>query len=72
MSDLDFVRELNEMDHRVDDLIVLCERLTAENQALRQRQEQINSERAHLLRRHEQARSRVEAMITQLKSMESH
>lgn len=72
MSDLDFVRELNEMDHRVDDLIALCERLMAENQAMRHRQEQINSERAHLLRRHEQARSRVEAMISQLKSMENH
>ena len=71
MSDLDFVRELSELDHRVDDLVALCEQLLAENKALRNKQEQITSERALLLRRHEQARSRVEAMITQLKSMES-
>ena len=41
-----------------------------ENRSLRQGQEQLVAERAALLNKNEQARSRVEAMITRLKSLE--
>ena len=40
--------------------------------SLRQQQEQLAGERAQLLAKNEQARSRVEAMITRLKSLEQH
>ncbi len=55
---------------RVDRLIALCRTLQDENRSLRHSQEQLASERAQLIARNEQARSRVEAMIMRLKSLE--
>jgi cell division protein ZapB len=46
--------------------------LSEENRSLRAQQEQLSGERAQLLAKNEQARSRVEAMITRLKSLEQH
>ena len=57
---------------RIDQLAALAQRLTEENRSLRQQQEQLAGERAQLLAKNEQARSRVEAMITRLKSLEQH
>lgn len=55
---------------RIEQLIVLCERLREENRVLRASQEAWTTERANLLAKNEQARTRVEAMITRLKQME--
>ena len=44
--------------------------LKEENRALRARQETLASEKTSLLHRSEQVRTRVEAMIGRLKSME--
>jgi cell division protein ZapB len=57
---------------RVDRLLELCRTLQEENRSLRQSQEQLATERAQLLARNEQARSRVEAMILRLKSLEQN
>ena len=43
-----------------------------ENRSLRQGQEQLVNERAQLLNKNELARSRVEAMINRLKSLENN
>ncbi|RBC97765.1 TIGR02449 family protein, partial [Xanthomonas oryzae pv. oryzae] len=48
------------------------QRLTDENRSLRHQQEQLIGERSQLLTKNEQARSRVEAMIAHLKSLEQH
>ena len=64
--------ELKTIAARVDQLIALCQRLTEENRSLRQTQEAMASERANLLAKNEQARSRVEAMIARLKSLEQN
>ena len=48
------------------------QRLSDENRSLRQQQEQLVGERSQLLAKNEQARSRVEAMISRLKSLEQH
>jgi len=61
-----------EIGARVDRLVELCRRLSDENRSLRQSQEQLAGERAALLARNEQARSRVEAMIGRLKSLEQN
>lgn len=63
-------QEMREIASRVDQLITLCNRLADENRSLRLSQEQLMSERANLLAKNEQARSRVEAMINRLKSLE--
>ena len=63
---------LREIAQRVDQLIALTQRLADENRSLRTSQEQLMTERANLLAKNEQARSRVEAMINRLKSLEQN
>lgn len=73
MSDRPQARsQLRDISAQIDQLIGLCQRLMDENRSLRQSQEQLMSERANLLAKNEQARSRVEAMINRLKSLEQN
>ncbi len=62
--------DLHGIHARLDRLLELCARLSEENRSLRLSQEQLTAERANLLAKNEQARSRVEAMIGRLKLME--
>lgn len=64
--------ELAALAKQVDQLLDTLRRLTDENRSLRQSQDQLSGERAGLLARNEQARSRVEAMIQRLKSLEGN
>jgi len=65
-------QELVALAQQLDRLLDTVRRLSEENRSLRQSQEQLSGERAGLLARNEQARSRVEAMIQRLKSLESN
>lgn len=65
-------QELAALARQLDRLLDTVRRLTEENRSLRQSQEQLSGERAGLLARNEQARSRVEAMIQRLKSLENN
>jgi len=62
--------DLNRLEQQVDELIRLCDRLREENASLRASQEHLVSERADLIEKTELARSKVEAMVARLKSME--
>jgi cell division protein ZapB len=62
--------ELMRLAKRVDELVSALENLKEENRALRQRHESLSTERATLLHKNEQVRTRVEAMIGRLKTME--
>lgn len=64
--------ELHKLLARIDLLAGRMQRLQDENRSLRQQVEQMTCERAQLLNKQEQARSRVEAMIGRLKSLEQH
>ncbi len=64
--------ELAALGQQLDRLLDTVRRLTEENRSLRHSQEQLSGERAGLMERNEQARSRVEAMIQRLKSLESN
>ena len=70
MSSTDPVAELHALAQRVERLVELARRLADENRSLRHSQEQLAAERSALLNKNEQARSRVEAMIQRLKSLE--
>ena len=59
------------LGRQVDDLIALCEQLRTENESLKHQQATLSGERARLIEKNEQARARVEAMISRLKAMES-
>lgn len=63
-------QELKGLEIRVNDLIKTCEELKKENQLLKLQQDSHSAERASLIDKNEQARKRVEAIITRLKSME--
>jgi len=65
-----YEQDLKALGCRVDELILLCQQLKNENQALRDQHASLTSERAHLMEKNERARSRVEAMIMRLKNME--
>ncbi len=66
------LQSITDIGARIDQLLDLVRRLTEENRSLRQSQEQLSAERAGLIARNEQARSRVEAMIGRLKSLEQN
>ncbi|WP_267224643.1 TIGR02449 family protein [Dyella silvae] len=65
-------QELAALGEQVDRLLDMVRRLTEENRSLRHSQEQLATERAGLMARNEQARSRVEAMIQRLKALENN
>ncbi|WP_430387540.1 TIGR02449 family protein [Dyella sp. 20L07] len=65
-------QELAALGEQVDRLLDTVRRLNEENRSLRHSQEQLANERAGLMARNEQARSRVEAMIQRLKALENN
>lgn len=62
--------ELRRLEKQVEELIAALGAAREENRALRHRQDQLAVERASLMQRNEQARTRVEAMIGRLKTLE--
>lgn len=62
--------DIDLLERQVDELIQLCLRLKEENASLRARQEVLMTERGELIEKNEQARSRVEAMLSRLRAME--
>jgi len=65
-------QDLKRLEFRVEELVRTVERMKDENRSLRAQQEHMTIERAQLIERNELARSRVEAMIGRLKSMEQN
>jgi cell division protein ZapB len=63
--------DLSALETKVDALIDAVTALSAENDVLRQQQASMTMERADLIEKTELARTRVESMISRLKSMES-
>jgi cell division protein ZapB len=62
--------DISALERQVDELIQVCNRLREENTWLRARQATLADSRAQLVEKTELARSRVESMISRLKSME--
>jgi len=61
---------LKALESRVDELLNTVERLRNENKSLRYSHSALITERAQLIEKTELARTRVEAMIGRLKTME--
>lgn len=62
--------ELKRLERQLEELLAVVGQLREENRALRHRQDSLSNERATLLQRNEQVRTRVEAMIGRLKTLE--
>jgi cell division protein ZapB len=61
---------LKELEHKIDELISLCKELNRENRALKAEVAGWRDERRDLMDKNELARSKVEAMIDRLRTME--
>ncbi|HEY2808845.1 MAG TPA: TIGR02449 family protein [Steroidobacteraceae bacterium] len=62
--------ELTRLTKRLDELLATLVHLKDENRALKARHESLAGERAALMHKNEQVRTRVEAMIGRLKTLE--
>jgi cell division protein ZapB len=62
--------DLMQLESQIDALIDTVNQLKQENTSLRHQQDNLMSERAQLIEKTELARTRVEAMITRLRSLE--
>ena len=63
--------DLKALETRVDELINTVDKLTSENTALKSQQNNLVTERAVLIEKTEQARTRIESMISRLRAMET-
>ena len=63
--------ELIHLEEQVTELLNLVARLSQENRSLRTQQESMANERANLLEKHDQVRTRVDGIVTRLKSLET-
>lgn len=61
---------LQALESKIDELIALCRDLNRENQRLQSEKDGWLRERQDLINKNELARSKVEAMIVRLRSME--
>jgi cell division protein ZapB len=62
--------ELKDLEDKLDQLIVQYQSVKNENTSLKSKHDVLVMEKAQLLEKTTQARTRVEAMITRLKEME--
>ena len=62
---------LGSLAAKVDQLVKLCDQLSRENKALREKESLWVRDRSRLIEKNELARSRVESMISRLKSLET-
>ena len=62
--------EIKSLEKKLDALILLYNSLRNENSSLKTKQDELVQERAKLIEKTTLAKTRVEAMITRLKSME--
>ena len=69
-SDVYTEDDLRQLEQRIDELIDTVGSLKNENLSLRQQKAKLVSERSQLIEKTELARSRVEAMISRLRSLE--
>lgn len=58
------------LETKLDRLLMVCQRLQQENAELKAREGEWQRERQRLIEKNELARSRVEAMIVHLKSLD--
>ena len=66
MQEVDF----NALEAKVDELVTLCENLMRENKELREERLSLREERSRLMEHNGQARSKIDAMISRLRTLE--
>jgi len=62
--------DLTRLEYSIDELIRVCERLQEENARLRNESLGLKSEQRELVKKNQSSTSKMEAIITRLKTME--
>jgi cell division protein ZapB len=62
--------DINTLEKRIDELIALCDELESKHRAIETDRENWTQERTSLLEKNEMAKTKIEAMIMRLKSLE--
>ncbi|VAW68644.1 hypothetical protein MNBD_GAMMA09-2061 [hydrothermal vent metagenome] len=62
---------IDALESKIEELLTLTQKLSAENTDLKEQMQTIRSDRAQLIEQKERARSQVESMITRLKTVET-
>jgi cell division protein ZapB len=65
-----YLEEITSLEDTVSSAIELIHRYEIENTALKQKMESLTLEKSFLLQKNDQAKTRLESMITRLKSLE--
>lgn len=63
-------KQLRALEQKIDELIALCHELNRENRALQAERVNWRRERQDLMDKNEMARTKVEAMLDRLRTME--
>lgn len=63
-------QQLQQLEQRIEELISISARLRQENDALQTREFRLIEERTDLLKKNDVAKTKVEAIISRLKSLE--
>ena len=66
MKESDFIA----LDQKMHNLVVLCRKLTMENQQLRRQEQSWRAEKAKLMKKNDVIRSKLETIIGRLRSLE--
>ena len=62
--------DLTTLENRIDELIAICDELERKQESMAAEQEKWVQERTRLLEKNELAKTKIEAMIMRLKSLE--
>ncbi len=65
-----YLEEITTLEETIVSAIELINRYEIENTALRQKMDSLSNEKSVLLKKNDQAKSRLESMISRLKSLE--
>lgn len=63
--------DINVLEQRIDELIALCDELERKQSSMETDRDKWMQERTRLLEKNEMAKTKIEAMIMRLKSLES-
>ncbi len=64
------MEDIKQLEKTVDHLVAFLDRIKAENHALKSKLEELTQEKSLLMQKNDQAKNRLESMITRLKTLE--
>lgn len=64
------MEDIKQLENTAEQLLTFLDKIKAENNALKNKLEELSQEKAVLMQKNDQAKNRLESMITRLKSLE--